>query len=188
MRSANWYVIQVETGREHIACEAIERACQVASADASGDYVLLQECFTPSYRTQFKLRGEWHDEKRLLLPGYVVAVTSDPWKLARLLRGVSGLTRILTMGETFVPLSDDDRSWIERWTAEGDRTIPMSVAYKEGDRIVVTEGPLKGMEAMITQIKRRQNLAKIEIHAGAITIRTTVGLAVLPKEASKLSE
>jgi transcriptional antiterminator NusG len=92
------------------------------------------------------------------------------------------------MGETFVPLSDNDRGWIERWTAEGDRAIPMSVAYKEGDRIVVAEGPLKGMEAMITQVKRRQNLAKIEIHAGAITIRASVGLAVLPKEASRASK
>ena len=188
MRGTSWYVIQVETGRERMACEAIRRACQLSSEDASCDDELLHECFTPSYRSQFKLHGEWHDEKRLLLPGYVVAVTSDPWRLAHILRGVSGLTRILTMGETFVPLSDDDRSWIERWTTEGDRTIPMSVAYKEGDRIVVTEGPLKGMEAMITQVKRRQNLAKIEIHAGAITIRATVGLAVLPKEASRASK
>ncbi len=188
MRGADWYVIQVETGRESVACEAIQRACQVASVDSPSDDTLLHECFAPSYRSQFKRHGEWHDEERLLLPGYVVAVTSDPWRLACVLRGVGSLTKILTMGETFVPLSDNDRGWIERWTAEGDRAIPMSVAYKEGDRIVVAEGPLKGMEAMITQVKRRQNLAKIEIHAGAITIRATVGLAVLPKEASRASK
>lgn len=194
MRGASWYVIQVETGRELHACEAIMRACsnaereeilRPAKVDAGlspneGAGHLLRECFSPSYRTQFKLHGEWHDEVKLLLPGYVVAVTSDPWKLARVLRQVSGLTRLLTMGETFAPLSEDDRSWIERWTTEGDRIIPMSIAYKEGDRIVVTEGPLKGHEGMIVRIKRRLNLAELEIHVGQMTIRTTVGLAVMP--------
>lgn len=194
MHGAGWYVIQVETGRELHACEAIWRACSNAEQEehlltaetdegidsGDSDGVLLRECFSPSYRTQFKLHGEWHDEEKLLLPGYVVAVTSDPWKLARVLRKVSGLTRLLTMGETFAPLSEDDRSWIERWTTEGDRTIPMSIAYKEGDSIVVTEGPLMGHEGMIVRIKRRLNLAELEIHAGQMTIRTTVGLAVMP--------
>ena len=182
MRGAGWYVIQVETGRERAACEAILHACDSVSEHGRARGALLQECFSPRYRTQFKLHGAWHDEERLLLPGYVVAVTSDPWRLMRLLRQVSGLTRLLTMGEAFLPLSDDDRGWIERWTHEGDRTIPMSVAHKVGDKLVVTEGPLKGHEAMIVRIKRRQSLAELEIHAGQLTIRTPVGLAVLPGE------
>ena len=188
MRGASWYVIQVETGRERAACEAIQRACAATSEDGQDDGTLLQECFSPRYRTQFKLHGEWHDEERLLIPGYVVAVTANPWGLARTLSKVSGLTRMLTIGEVFAPLSDDDRKWIERWTAKGDRVIPMSIAYKEGDKIVVAEGPLKGLEAMISQVRRRQNLAKLEIHAGQMTIRTSVGLAVLPDKVAEVKD
>ena len=210
MRDPSWYVIQVQTGREHIACQDILRACeQQASLDAAAEQPeaqvpydheamsdeppeaqaptrpakrvpIITECFSPRYATQVKLHGEWVDEERKLLPGYVVAVTEDPWRLARVLRTVPGFTRILGMGKTFEPLSTDDKSWIERWTREGDRTIPMSIAYKEGDTVVVTEGPLKGNEGMITRIRRRKNLADLEIHAGQLTIRTTVGLAVLP--------
>lgn len=180
MDKAQWYVVQVDTGRERAACEVIERACQQQDDLLGAEGPLLGEVFSPSYRTRFKRHGEWRDEERLLLPGYVVAVTSEPWRLAHVLRGISGYTRILTMGETFAPLAEDDRSWIERWTTEGDRSIPMSVAYKEGDRVVVTKGPLKGHEGMITRIKRRLCLAELEIHAGQMTIRTTVGLAVLP--------
>lgn len=182
MRKAAWYVIQVQTGRELAACEAILKACANEREVLADGSPLVGECFAPRYSAQFKLHGEWHSEERLLLPGYVVAVTADPWRLMRLLRQVSGLTRLLTMGEAFLPLSDDDRGWIERWTHEGDRTIPMSVAHKVGDKLVVTEGPLKGHEAMIVRIKRRQSLAELEIHAGQLTIRTTVGLAVLPGE------
>jgi transcriptional antiterminator NusG len=179
----------VQTGKEQATCGLIARVCAEWDRDQDIDgYRLLDECFSPSFHTRHKFGQEWRDVEKLLLPGYVVAVTREPDQLARRLRQIPEFTKLLTMGETFVPLSDNDRGWIERWTAEGDRAIPMSVAYKEGDRIVVAEGPLKGMEAMITQVKRRQNLAKIEIHAGAITIRASVGLAVLPKEASRASK
>ncbi len=173
-------MVQVETGREQKTCDAIERACKQVESVVGGQDPVIREVFAPSYRSRYKLHGEWHDENRLLMPGYVMAVTEKPWKLAKVLRGITGFARIVRMGETFAPLSDDDRNWIERWTGEGDRAIPMSIARKEGDRIVVTEGPLKGREGMITRIKRRLCMAEVEIHAGAMTIRTTVGLAVLP--------
>ena len=182
MSRPGWYVVQVETGREQKACKAIERACSHADALADKDESLVREVFSPRYKSRFKLHGEWHDEERQLLPGYVVAVTAEPWELAGVLRSVPGFTHVLKTGETFAPLKDEDRSWIERWTTEGDRTIPMSIAYKEGDKIVVTDGPLKGREGLITKIKRRLCLAELEIHAGTMTIRTTVGLAVLPGE------
>ena len=182
VRPADWYVIQVQTGREVQTCEEIERVCTEGALKDERLQGLLEECFTPRYITQVKLHGAWMDEERLLLPSYVVAVTRDPWELARVLRGVPSLTKILAMGKTFSPLSYSDRSWIERWTKEGDRIIPMSFAYKEGDAIVVEEGPLKGHEAMIAKVNRRKSLAHLEIHAGAMTIRTTVGLAVLPSK------
>jgi transcriptional antiterminator NusG len=84
------------------------------------------------------------------------------------------------MGKTFVPLSKDDKSWIERWTQQGDRSIPISFAYKKGDTIVVTDGPLVGLEGMITRVNRRRRVAHVEIHAGQVTIHTTVGLEVMP--------
>ncbi len=164
-------------------CQTIESACRTATQLSSTGTVYLEECFAPRYATQRKYRGEWVDEERLLLQGYVIAVTNDPWELVRVLRKVPRFTHVLAMGKTLVPLGSDDRAWIERWTRQGDRVIPMSIAYKEGDKIVVTDGPLKDHEAMITRINRRKNLAYLEIHAGAITIHTTVGLGILPQPA-----
>ena len=248
MRRAEWYVIQVKTGRERKACEVVRRACEDAEVtgdedlgdkiprdktpqvvtpqaepprdatpqaepprDATPQVVtpqaeppraeapaatpahkppqktrptsehLLEECFSPTYEYRRKLRGEWVRQEMLLLPGYVIAVTRDPWALARVLRATPEFTRLLAMGTQFVPLSANDRSWMERWTTEDDRTIPMSVAYKEGDAVVVTDGPLVGQEAMIVRVNRRKRVAHLEIHAGQLTIHTTVGLEVLPK-------
>ena len=188
MGRPGWYVLQVETGREEKACETVRRACAQADALDGAAEPTLVEAFSPTYRSRFKLRGEWHDEERRLTPGYVVAVTARPGRLAQVLRAAPGFERLLTAGETYASLSKDDRAWIERWTSEGDRVVPLSVAYKEGDRIVVTEGPLKGREASIVRVRRRQCLAEIEIRAGQLRIRTTVGLAVLPEEAAGAGE
>ena len=177
-----WYVIQVRTGREIAACEAIMRAARSSDAQAlDRDGALVEECFSPRYATRHKVHGEWVDDELRLLPGYVVAVTADPWRLARLLASVPGFTMLLRMGETFAPLDDADRQWLDGWTREGDRTVPMSFAHKEGDRVVVTEGPLAGREATITRVDRRKCLAHVELRVGQKTIRTTVGLAVLPR-------
>jgi transcriptional antiterminator NusG len=179
MRQADWYVIQVQAGREAKACDVVRRAWQNATKD-DADNNVLQECFSPTYEFRRKEHGEWVQKESLLLPGYVIAVTTDPWSLARALWSTPEFTKLLTMGKTFVPLSKDDKSWIERWTQQGDRSIPISFAYKKGDTIVVTEGPLVGLGGMITRVNRRRRVAHVEIHAGQVTIHTTVGLEVMP--------
>ena len=181
MRSTTWYVIQVQTGKEEAMGKRIEQACSDVAKEAEAGERILKECFSPRYVYQHKRKGEWVDEDMLLLPGYLIAVTDDPWCLLEILKGIPEFTKLLAMGETFAPLNETEKSWIERWTKEGDRAIPMSIAYKEGDRVVVTDGPLKGQEALITRVNRRKSVAHLEIHAGQMTIHTTVGLAVLPQ-------
>ena len=181
VRKAGWYVVQVTTGHEDAACAAIARACGQADEAEPSDEPLLSECFSPRYATRHKVHGQWVDDELRLLPGYVVAVTADPWRLARLLASIPGFTMLLRMGETFAPLDDADRQWLDGWTMRGNRTVPMSFAYKSGDAIVVTEGPLAGREATITRVDRRKCLAHVELRVGQKTIRTTVGLAVLPR-------
>jgi transcriptional antiterminator NusG len=176
MQHARWYVIQVQSGREQQLADLILRVCQ------EHDSQLLQECFTPRYRTRRKRNGVYQDEEKLLLPGYLIAVTTAPDRLQRRLRRIPEFTRLLTMTETFVPLRDDERAWIEEWTTKGDRTIPISVAYKKGETLVVTEGPLKGNEGLITRINRRKCLATIELSIDGKRVTTTIGLAIVPTD------
>lgn len=164
-------------------CQLIERTA--AEADQLSDidgYHLVEECFSPRFATERKFHGEFRRIEKPLLPGYVVAVTQDPATLARTLYRVPDFTRLLTSGETFVPLRDDERAWIESSTHVGDRTVPMSFGYREGDRLVVTEGPLKGREGMVTRINRAKSLAFLEFDVHGKKIMTTVGLGIVPKE------
>lgn len=167
-----WYVVQVQTGRERAMCELIERLAPKS---------LVGECFTPRYQTQKKFDGEWQDVEQLLLPGYVIVDTSRPDLLMQTLRKIPDFTRLLTMGETFAPLEERDVEWIGTFTQKWRRTIPMSMGVMEGDRVVVTEGPLVGREALIKRVNRHKSLAVLELQICGRTVAIKVGLGIVGK-------
>lgn len=179
MGTSGWYVAQVRTGSEREACRRIAKACKGSEADGRP---LLEECFSPAVEARLKYAGEWRRVERPLLPGYVVAVTRDPVGLYQRLRGVRHFRRLLDVAGVFVPLNEEERRWLEDSTSRDRRVVPISLGHREGERIVVTKGPLGGREATIRKVIRKKCLAEIEVHAGGKTIRATVGLALLPKD------
>lgn len=168
-----WYVVQVLGGKEEAMCRLIERM-----VDNKG---VLQECFTPRYETQKKVRGSWKTCRNVLFPGYLIAVTDDIERLRAALRGVPEFTRLLTNGETFTPLDDKDKAWICAFTEEGNRTVEMSMGVIEGDRVVVTSGPLRGHEGWIKSVNRRKSLAFLEVEMFGRKLKTKVGLGIVAR-------
>ena len=181
--SSKWYVIQVRTTMEDAMCWHIERACEEHDrhADDEAGRVDLQECFSPRYRTQRKWKGEWETVEWPLIPGYVIADTAHPAQLAEAIRGIRDLCRLLTDGETYAPLDEKERRWMEQWTGKGDRVIPMSFGKKLADgKIQIVDGPLQGLETESIEYNRKKNTAHLEFHVGQMRIKTKVGLGILP--------
>ena len=83
------------------------------------------------------------------------------------------------LGETFAPLDEADKALICAFTQKEDRTVKMSFGVMEGDRVVVTAGPLLGREGWIRSVNRHKNLAFLEIEMFGRTLRTKVGLGVV---------
>ena len=182
---SHWYVIQVRTTLEDAMCDKIARACREhdKNADDGDGCVDLLECFSPRYRTQRKWKGEWETVEWPLIPGYVIADTAHPAQLAEAIRGIRDLCRLLSDGETYEPLDERERTWIERWTGKGDRVIPLSFGKKLADgRVKVVEGPLEGCEGEIVEVNRKKSTAYLEFHVGRMAIKTMAGLAVMPSD------
>ena len=172
--SARWYVVQVATGREETLCRLIERLAPEG---------VLEECFTPRYATEMKMRGTWVMAKKPLFPGYIIAVSNNVDILADTLKQTPEFTRMLSVGEAFVPLHAEDQAWIGTFTKKGDRTVPMSYGVMEGDHVVVLDGPLVGCEAMIKRVNRHKSLAIIEFEICGRRVATKVGLGIVRKYA-----
>ena len=202
MSRPEWYIARVQTGEEDRVCRLITQACQVAdqlshqaalAAAATDDLnpatagPTLRDCFSPIFRTQKKLRGQWITVERPLMPGYAILVTASPARVRDCARQVRGFYRILRMEETYIPLTPEERSWLEHATQdEGDkRVVPMSFGYLDGNRVVATSGPLVGHEGIIVKIKRSASLAFLEFHVGTKRIKTTIGLGIVPEDRAK---
>lgn len=130
-----WYVVQVETGREKTACDDIKQAAED----------VLDECFVPQYLTgKRRPDGTWIPSKERLFPGYLICVTSQVDELADKLRRVRSLTKILGNDNAFIPLTEDERAWVQKVTQKDQRTVGESRGLhgrrQAGDR----GGPAKG--------------------------------------------
>ena len=130
MRKHEWFVVWVQSGREQQMCRLVERVCNDVAERECTEFI-VSECFAPRIATQRKYKGEWQHVERLLLPGYIIAVTAEPAELAELLRTVPEFTRLLSMGETIVPLRKEEQVWLEEVTRKGDRVVPMSMAVRD---------------------------------------------------------
>jgi len=128
-----WYVVQVRTGQEDRMCEVVRRVCDEYDDNASDPHerVNLRECFNPRFKSQRKRKGQFHDVEYPMLPGYVIADVDNPAMLAHALRSVRELCRVLAAEETYVPLNDNEREWVETQTRPADRVFPLSFGYKE---------------------------------------------------------
>ena len=168
-----WYVIQVMKGREDAMAALIGRVVPKC---------LLQEVFSPKYETEIKVRGRWIPVQKPLLPGYLIAICDDAKAVEAMLLDMDEFARLLAQGDEFVPLAPDEVEIIGGFTKPGNRVVPMSIGVKDGDRVVITGGPLVGHEAMVKEIWRRKSTAVLEIDVCGRKVSTRVGLGVLSKE------
>ncbi len=171
-----WYVVQVETGRE----EAVAADISQAASD------VVNECFVPRYRTGKRgTDGQWVPAEERLFPGYVICSTAQVADLADQLREVKTLTRILGNDNAFIPLSDDERSWVQRMTDKGDHVLGESVGFMDSGKLVIVDGPLVGRESWVANVSHRKRIAYLELPMGGRTVRAQAGLRMVSKAQGK---
>ena len=166
-----WYVMQVRTGKEE---ETISMVRQYTADSHMG------ECFLPRYEQKKKYAGAWHLVQALLFPGYVFVETEEIEKFYSELKLVPKLTKILGPGENWTSIIDEDLRVLER-LLDADRTVGMSTGFMEGDRVMIVDGPLMGLETVIRRIDRHKRKAMVEMHMFGRVQEVAVGLEIVGK-------
>ena len=170
-----WYVIQVSTGKEDSAVSKVRQMLPGGT---------IQECFNPCYLVNKKFHGEWKQVRKSLFPGCVIVDCQEPTAAAAWLKGVEGVMRMLGNGDCPVPLARVESDWIARFTTVENRVIGTSSGVIEGDRIVVQEGPLVGLESNIKKIDRHKRTAYVEFDLCGRTVTVALGLSIVRKTAA----
>lgn len=166
------YVVQVVGGQEAKAVEMIAGLARES----------VEDCFIPKREVMHRQEGQWHRKLEKLFPAYVFVKTADPEQLRKALRQIPAFTRMPTSaGDTCLPLSADEVAWINAITSADTHVMEMSEGIIEGDRVMVTRGPLKGHEASITRIDRHKRLAWVDMSMFGRSKTIRVGLEIVSK-------
>lgn len=168
-----YYVIWTLTGKENIVRDEI--LAQIGQENKEKLHILTRE------RKQ-KYRGEWQMRKEKLFPGYLFmdldATQVEP--VREVLRRATEHAKVLKTGDELYPIHAQEEQLLRRLT--GDTTnVAVSVGMIEGDKIIVREGPLVGMEGMIKRIDRHKRMAVLEVELFNRVSEVKVGLEIVEK-------
>lgn len=171
----HWYVFWVKTGQEKKAAVEIK-------AVFNNEVIPLQL----TVETFFRKKGKVIKEIHYAFPGYVFVATeikNDEFvlRVKECICKSESVLRLLCYGDdNEASVRKEERMLIEcLW--QGKTCIEASMGFIEGDRIVVTEGPLVGLESVIKEIHPRRRQAVVEIELMGGKRQAMVGLEVLEK-------
>lgn len=167
-----WYVIQVRTGTER----EIIRQCQAVISEE-----ILEKSFLPCFEEMKRYKGAWHKEQKLLFPGYVFLISTDPDQLYRSLKSVIGLTKLLKTGEQIISLTEEEIRFLLRFGGK-EQLVKISTGFVEQAQVIILDGPLKGMEGYIKKIDRHRREASLELPMFGRILDVKVGLEIIAKK------
>lgn len=166
-----WYAVQVSEGME----EQFRNNC-IRMINKK----ILEQCFIPYYEEKRKYLGAWHIEKKILFAGYVFMRSSRSMDLSNNLRQVIQTTLSGTEEIRIVSLQEDEMELLKRLGVD-EKILELSTGIIVNGEVVITEGPMAGMEACIRRIDRHKRKAWLEVGMFGQTIQIAVGLEITEK-------
>ena len=173
---AVWYAVQVATGREETTRDMCRKLI---------DKELYKDIFIIRFDKAKKYYGEWHKEKKIMFPGYMFIDTDNPNEIYEQLKNVPEFMKILGRnGNDFIAIESSKEALFKAMVSK-NYEIPISIGVIEGDKVIVKEGPLVGMEAYIKKIDRHKKVAILKAEMFEQEIGVSVGLEVIEKYGKK---
>lgn len=171
----DWYVLFVRTGYEHMV-ERLLKKCMDSSTFMP---------FIPLHEKIFKISGSVKKEVKPLFPGYMFieseAGGQEFIKSVNAFRYFScDIIRTLKYSDTEIAMRESERQMLLS-LCNGNHCIEASSGIIEGDRIHVTDGPLKGWESIVRKVDRHKRQTWIEIEFMGEKRLVSVALEIVKK-------
>jgi len=147
-----FYTIHVLTGAED------DFARRLQSTLGTGRLII------PKKKLPIRRKGKITQTLLPVFPGYIFLQSAnilDELDIFWTIRRTMGFIRFLRQSSDPTPLSERDVLLLRRFMSFGEFADTSKVTFDENDRIVVLEGPLKGLEGQIVKVNRRKGRAKI---------------------------
>ena len=121
------------------------------------------------------------EEKEIMFPGYIFIDSDNPQQIYEHLNSVPELTKMLGRDKNeFTPIEAGKEAMFKAMVND-NYEIPLSVGVIEGDKVIVKEGPLSGMEGLIKKIDRHKRVAVLNAQMFEQDVDIKIGLEIIEK-------
>ena len=170
-----WYVLFTRTGRE-------EKVEQLLKERLDTDVFVP---FVPLHERLFKISGTIKKELKPLFPSYVFIeseVSSQEFmkRINALIHISHDIVHTLRYSDTEIAMRESEKRMMLS-LCNDDHCIESSSGIIEGDRIYITDEPLKGWESIIKKVNRHKRQAWIEIEFIGEMRLVSVALEIVEK-------
>lgn len=148
-----WYVIQTTAGLEE---KCMQQCIRYINKE---DY---NEIFIPKYIEKKHFKKEWHDQKRVLFPGYLFVDTKQIEPIIAGLKKFRQYTKMLKDGDMISPITKEEQEFLVMMMDE-EHVVQYSEGFLIGQEVCIISGPLKQCRGWIKKIDRHKRIAKLEI-------------------------
>ncbi|MGN0499461.1 MAG: transcription termination/antitermination protein NusG [Acutalibacteraceae bacterium] len=149
---AKWYVVHTYSGYENKVASNLEK-----TVENRGLQDLIREVKVPTETVTEIEDSKSREVERKIYPGYVfikMVYTDETWYVVRNIRGCTGF---VGPSSEPIPLTDAE---VEKMGVES-RSI--EVAYKVGDSVRVTDGPLEDFVGVVDEIDTDKNIVRVTV-------------------------
>lgn len=167
-----WYAVWVQTGKE----EQIRDICHKSLADKQ----VFKDCFVPKYEKPWRENGVWIKKQEVLFPGYLFFVAEDPAGLRMVLKDIPEFAKVLGDNEGPIALYEEEIDFLKKHINQ-DKVFEISTGEMVGEKLIVTEGPLKDLEGKVAYVDRHKRQAVLEVELFGRVVRMKVGLEIVKK-------
>ena len=169
---SNWYVIQVFESHE----EEIKNKCL--------DYIsrdILSFAFVPRREKLVKHKKKWVTILETIFPSYIFLETDDIKALYIEIRKISDFKKFIGKDDDFIhPIYEFEKQSLLKYVDE-EYIARLSKGLKDGDEIIIIEGPLVDNIGNIKRIDRKKRKAIVEVEIIGQIVEIELGLELITK-------
>lgn len=171
-RDINWYVVFVMGGRELTLIDYVNRNEMI-------------HAFSPQVEQIHRKQGKSFIIKKPMFPSYIFIKTAfDKIEFREYLKQKryekSGIIKELRYDNEISSLSDEEINWLEHLLNQ-EAVLQTSIGIMNGDRIIVTDGPLQGYESYIIHIDRHKRKATLAFQMLGKEVKLDTTLEIVKK-------
>ena len=148
-----WYALFVVTGDE----DNVKERLQFRLNDSN------IRILVPKRRMKERKNGKWEYKVRTLFPGYVLLNGFVGVEEYYFLKGIPGIIKFLMAKHDFLEINEYEMTILNKLICNNE-VIGSSEIYMQGNRVIVVDGPLLGLEGYIESIDKRKGRAKVMLN------------------------